>query len=216
MHTNAMSHVSYTSKNDHSSSLVQDLLEHAAQILTNYGYDVLVIDKGTIPGGRSSTKRRETGEYNHGCDALDGEIYADLYINDMLKQTDVRDTRITSIEPHQEYVLLEDEKGFTWEAELVLLTCPIPQLHALMPNLAPTDWKDHPYVSNWTLICTGTGPVSPNLLNYKSDSIELMRTGIDDEESNVLIVQMANEWSKEHLEKSRDEVTELIRQNFNP
>ncbi|MGB0787376.1 MAG: FAD-dependent oxidoreductase, partial [Candidatus Poseidoniaceae archaeon] len=66
----------------------------------------------------------------------------------------------------------------------------------------------------WTLICTGTGPVSPNLLNYKSDSIELMRTGIDDEESNVLIVQMANEWSKEHLEKSRDEVTELIRQEL--
>ena len=42
----------------------------------------------------------------------------------------------------------------------------------------------------------------------------MLRTGIDDEESNVLIVQMANEWSKEHLEKSRDEVTELIRQEL--
>ena len=41
-----------------------------------------------------------------------------------------------------------------------------------------------------------------------------MRRGIDDRESNVLIVQMANEWSKEHLEKSRDEVTELIRQEL--
>ena len=41
-----------------------------------------------------------------------------------------------------------------------------------------------------------------------------MRNGIDDEESNVLIVQMANEWSKEHLEKSRDEVTELILQEL--
>ena len=91
----------------------------AAQILTNYGYDVLVLDKGTIPGGRSSTKRRESGAYNHGCDALGGEIYADLSINEMLEGTDVRcDTRLTSIQPHPEYVLLEDEKGFTWEAKL--------------------------------------------------------------------------------------------------
>ena len=119
----------------------------AAQILTNYGYDVLVLDKGTIPGGRSSTKRRESGAYNHGCDALGGEIYADLSTNQMLEGTDVRcDTRITSIQPNPEYVLLEDEKGFTWEAEAVLLTCPIPQLHALMPDLAPADWKEHPYI----------------------------------------------------------------------
>ena len=41
-----------------------------------------------------------------------------------------------------------------------------------------------------------------------------MRNGVDEEESNVLIVQMANEWSKEHLEKSRDEVTELILQEL--
>ena len=187
----------------------------AAQILTNYGYDVLVLDKGTIPGGRSSTKRRESGAYNHGCDALGGEIYADLSINKMLEGTDVRcDTRITSIQPNPEYVLLEDEKGFTWEAETVLLTCPIPQLHALMPDLAPADWKEHPYISNWSLICTGASPVPIDLLNYESDSIELMRNGIDEDESNVLIVQMVNEWSKKHLEKSRDEVTELILQEL--
>ena len=29
----------------------------SAQILNQYGYDVLVLDKGTIPGGRSSTKK---------------------------------------------------------------------------------------------------------------------------------------------------------------
>lgn len=187
----------------------------AAQILTNYGYDVLVLDKGTIPGGRSSTKRRESGAYNHGCDALGGEIFADLSINELLEGTDVRcDTRITSIQPNPEYVLLEDEKGFTWEAEAVLLTCPIPQLHALMPDLAPADWKEHPYISNWSLICTGASPVPIDLLNYESNSIELMRNGVDEDESNVLIVQMVNEWSKEHLEKSRDEVTELIRQEL--
>ncbi|MED5498023.1 MAG: FAD-dependent oxidoreductase, partial [Candidatus Thermoplasmatota archaeon] len=107
-----------------------------------------------------------------------------------------------------------DEKGFTWEAEAVLLTCPIPQLHALMPDLAPADWKEHPYISNWSLICTGASPVTIDLLNYESDSIELMRNGIDEDESNVLIVQMVNEWSKKHLEKSRDEVTELILQEL--
>ena len=118
----------------------------------------------------------------------------------MLEGTDVRcDTRITSIQPNAEYVLLEDEKGFTWEAETVLLTCPIPQLHALMPDRAPTDWEQHPYISNWTLICTGTDPVPTDLLNYKSNSIELLRRGIDDRESNVLIVQMANELSLIHI-----------------
>ena len=183
----------------------------AAQILTNYGYDVLVLDKGSIPGGRSSTKRREAGAYNHGCDALDGEIYADLSITEMLDGTDVRcETRIVSIETKTDYVLLEDEKGFTWEAEAVILTCPIPQLHALMQGRAPSEWKEHPYISNWTLICTGKSEPPPQLLGYKSYSIELIRRGIGLEESNVLIVQMGNEWSKKHLEQSRDEVTDLI------
>ncbi|MEC7484250.1 MAG: FAD-dependent oxidoreductase, partial [Candidatus Thermoplasmatota archaeon] len=45
-------------------------------------------------------------------------------------------------------------------------------------------------------------------------SIELMRNGIDEDESNVLIVQMVNEWSKKHLEKSRDEVIQLILQEL--
>ena len=39
---------------------------------------------------------------------------------------------------------------------------------------------------------------------------ELIRRGIDHPESNVMIVQMSNTWSKEHLELSREEVTELI------
>ena len=70
----------------------------AAQILTRYGYDVLVLDKGTIPGGRSSTKRREAGAYNHGTDALNDEVFADTRINTMLEGTDVRcETRITSV-----------------------------------------------------------------------------------------------------------------------
>ncbi|MGA0331227.1 MAG: FAD-dependent oxidoreductase [Candidatus Poseidoniaceae archaeon] len=187
----------------------------AAQILTNYGYDVLVLDKGTIPGGRTSTKRRETGAYNHGCDALDGELYADLSITEMLDGTDVRcDTRIVSIESKSDHVLLEDEKGFTWEAEAVILTCPIPQLYKLMEGRVPSEWKEHPYISNWTLICTGRSPVTTRLLGYTSDSIDLIRKGIDHEESNVLIVQMENKWSKKHLEKSRDEVTDLIRQEI--
>ena len=144
----------------------------AAQILTNYGYDVLVLDKGTIPGGRSSTKRRETGTYNHGCDALDGEIYADASIIEMLEGTDVRcETRIFSVEERTDHDLLEDENGFTWEAEAVILTCPIPQLHSLLQARAPPEWEEHPYISNWTLICTGKTPCPADLLNYKSDSI---------------------------------------------
>lgn len=37
-----------------------------------------------------------------------------------------------------------------------------------------------------------------------------MRKGINSVESNVLIVQMSNDWSKNHLEQTRDEITELI------
>ena len=189
----------------------------SAQILTDYGYDVLVLDKGTIPGGRSSTKRRDAGVYNHGTDALNDELFADTRINTMLQGTDVRcETRITSVESMADYVLLEDEQGFTWEAEAVILTCPIPQLFSLISGHAPPEWEQHPYASNWTLICTGSESIPSELLNYTSDSIELMRRGINDSNSNVLIVQMANAWSKEHLELRRDEITDLILQEVQP
>ena len=189
----------------------------AAQILTNYGYDVLVLDKGGIPGGRSSTKRREAGAYNHGADAIDDEVFADTRMNMMLEGTDVRcETRITSVESKEDFVLLEDEQGFTWEAEAVILTCPIPQLFSLFSEHAPPEWEQHPYLSNWTLICTGSEPIPNELLNYSNDSIELMRRGINDSNSNVLIIQMANAWSKEHLELTRDEITDLILQEVQP
>lgn len=189
----------------------------AAQLLTNLGYDVLVLDKGTIPGGRSSTKRRNTGAYNHGANALGDGVFAETSINEMLERTDVRcETRVTSIQSKDDYVVLEDEKGFTWEAEAVILTCPIPQLHSLIPDDFPQTWKDHSYTSNWTLICTGTGPVPQQFLDYESSSIELIRRGINHSRSNVLIVHMSNQWSKENLENSRDEVTEKILQELQP
>ena len=135
----------------------------------------------------------------------------------MLERTDVRcETRVTSIQSKDDYVVLEDEKGFTWEAEAVILTCPIPQLHSLIPDDFPQTWKDHSYTSNWTLICTGTGPVPQQFLDYESSSIELIRRGINHSRSNVLIVHMSNQWSKENLENSRDEVTEKILQELQP
>ena len=135
----------------------------------------------------------------------------------MLEGTDVRcETRITSVEPKEDFVLLEDEQGFTWEAEAVILTCPIPQLFSLFSERAPPEWEQHPYASNWTLICTGYDPIPDELLDYSNDSIELMRRGINDSNSNVLIVQMANAWSKKHLERTRDEITDLILQEVQP
>ena len=96
------------------------------------------------------------------------------------------------------------------------MTCPIPQLHAILQNLAPEHWKDFPYASNWSLICTGKQAVVNDFIDYKSDSIELIRRGVDQPESNVLIVQMSNTWSKEHLELSREEVTDLILDEIKP
>ena len=190
----------------------------AAQLLTDYGYDVLVLDKGSIPGGRSSTKRRESGTYNHGSDVLNNSgPHADEPIHSMLEGTDVRcETRVVSIETKEDFVLLEDDKGFSWEAEAVILTCPLPQLHPLLPQTTPKEWMEHPYVSNWTLICTGTRSIPQNILDYNSDTIELIRRGIDDHNSNVLIVHMTNTWSKMHLESSRDEITQLILEELRP
>ena len=189
----------------------------AAQLLTNLGYDVLVLDKGTIPGGRSSTKRRDTGAYNHGASALGDWVFAESSINEMLERTDVRcETRVTSIQSRDDYVVLEDEKGFTWEAEAVILTCPIPQLYSLIPEELPSTWEAHPYTSNWTLICTGSGPAPQQILDYESSSIELIRRGINHSRSNVVIVHMSNDWSKENLENSREEVTKKILHELEP
>ena len=185
----------------------------SAMILKSYGYDVLVLDKGTIPGGRSSTKRRSNGVYNHGSESihLEEALLADESIASMLENIDVRcNTRIVSLDDQEDHIVLEDEKGFTWEAEAVILTCPIPQLYAMLPNTAPKEWKDHNYTSNWTLIGTGREPVPDELLTTSSDSIEHVRRGIKDPDSNVLIVHMDNEWSKQHLELERDEITDLI------
>ena len=67
-----------------------------------------------------------------------------------------------------------------------------------------------PNSPNGSLFFTGKATFLKTSPAYASDSIELIRRGIDHPESNVMIVQMNNTWSKEHLELSREKVTELI------
>ena len=130
----------------------------------------------------------EAGVYNHGTDALNDEVFADTRINTMLEGTDVRCKPYHICRNKAEYVLLEDEQGFTWEAEAVILTCPIPQLYSLFPEHAPPEWERHPYASNWTPICTASEPIPTNYSTTVT-ILELMRRGINDSNSSVLIIQ---------------------------
>ena len=197
---------------------------YSAFILNNLGYDVKVVDKGTIPGGRSSTKIRSTGTYNHGnsqfyrieevthlFDDISVLNHADSNINSLLSEIQV-DCQITvkNISESEEKVTITTEGGHEIVADGVIVTCPLPQSFKLMENL-PKSWENYPYDSNWTLIITGPS-TCPELRNTQTDSIQEIRYGLEGEQSNNLIIHMNNDWSKEHLEYTRQELIEKFMQ----
>ena len=197
---------------------------YSAFILNNLGYDVKVVDKGTIPGGRSSTKIRPTGAYNHGnsqfyrideathlFDNISERNQAHSNINSLLSGIEV-DCQITvkNISESEEKVTITTEGGHEIVADGVIVTCPLPQSFKLMENL-PNSWENYPYDSNWTLIVTGPS-ICPELSKTQTDSIQEIRYGLEGEQSNNLIIHMKNEWSKENLEDTRQEVIEKFMQ----
>ena len=185
----------------------------AANLLNSYGYDVLVIDKGTIPGGRSSTKTRPEGMYNHGNgETGDTKVpNADQQIQEWLEGIEVIcETKVTRITQQDQCVHVEDENGTVWKSDSIIVTCPIPQCYELISEELPIEWKNHPYQSSWTLILTHSNPSSEKLLSYNHPSIEKIRRGIDDVSSNHVIIQMASTWSDKHLEESQEVIIERI------
>ena len=189
---------------------------YAAYLLKSYGYDVLVLDKGTIPGGRSSTKTRPEGIYNHG----NGQIWnterlsesttehnADQQIHQWLEGIEVVcETKVTRISHQDQCVHVEDDNGTVWKSDALIMTCPIPQCYELISSDLPDEWASHPYDSSWTLILTHTNPAPSSLLLFEHDSIEKIRRGINDDYSNHIILQMTTLWSDKYLEESREEI----------
>jgi predicted NAD/FAD-dependent oxidoreductase len=185
----------------------------AANLLNSYGYDVLVIDKGTIPGGRSSTKTRPEGMYNHGNgDTGDTNIpNADQQIQEWLEGIEVIcETKVTRITQQDQCVHVEDENGTVWKSDSIIVTCPIPQCYELISERLPEEWKNHPYHSSWTLILTHSNPANDKLLSFSHPSIEIIRRGINNISSNHVILQMASSWSDKHLEESQEVIIERI------
>jgi predicted NAD/FAD-dependent oxidoreductase len=185
----------------------------AANLLNSYGYDVLVIDKGTIPGGRSSTKTRPEGMYNHGNgDTGDTNIpNADQQIQEWLEGIEVIcETKVTRITQQDQCVHVEDENGTVWKSDSIIVTCPIPQCYELISEGLPEEWKNHPYHSSWTLILTHSNPANDKLLSFSHPSIEKIRRGINNISSNHVILQMASSWSDKHLEESQEIIIERI------
>ena len=191
----------------------------AANLLNSYGYDVLVIDKGTIPGGRSSTKTRPEGMYNHGNgETGDNKIpNADQKIQEWLEGIEVLcDTKVTRITQQDQCVHVEDANGAVWKSDSIIVTCPIPQCYELIPEELPVEWKNHPYQSSWTLILTHSNPANDNLLAFNHPSIEKIRRGIDDINSNHVILQMASTWTDKYLEESQEFIIERILELIQP
>ena len=191
----------------------------AANLLKSYGYDVLVIDKGTIPGGRSSTKSRPEGMYNHGNgETGDTKIpNADQQIQEWLEGIEVIcETKVTRITQQDLCVHVEDENGIVWKSDSIIVTCPIPQCYELISEELPVEWKNHPYESSWTLILTHSNPANEKLISYNHPSIEKIRRGIKDESSNHVILQMASTWSDKYLEESQQFIIEQILELIKP
>lgn len=203
----------------------------AAFTLNNLGFEVIVLDKGTKPGGRSSTKIRDTGVYNHGNSKIeDLEIvehlqdfgdnldHADNQVTHLLKQIDVRCGRVvTKITEKADCAEIFTEKGEMYLADGVIVTCPLPQTYKLVSGL-PQVWENFPYDSNWTVIITGKD--LPNDIENEKlpPHIDEIRYGTGSKPQNNVIVHFTNEWSKQNLENSRQEIInkfhEIARQNF--
>lgn len=191
---------------------------YSAYILHNLGYDVKVIDKGTIPGGRSSTKIRTTGIYNHGnsefyrmeetihlIEDINKQSHADMNIKSLLSGIEVKcQTTVENITESPEQVTITTKEGDEITADAVIVTCPLPQSFKMMDDL-PSSWEKYPYNSNWTLIITGNS-YCPEISKSESESIQEIRYGIKGERTANLIIHMSNDWSKKNLEDSRQEL----------
>lgn len=205
----------------------------AARILKDYGFDVLVLDKGRRVGGRYSQRRLDEVVVTHGALKLDawpmfldawkqdallkGHIKTEgdnmylrdgpAYIAELLDGIEVlNEVTVTGLEREGRLWSVRDDDGFVWKASGVIITAPLPQLHAVVER-APRSWEEHAYASTWSVIITGSKSV-PTVLKRRIEELKFHAEFGDD--ARGLVVHLPESWSKEHLELERSDVVESL------
>jgi len=205
----------------------------AARILKDYGFDVLVLDKGRRVGGRYSQRRLDEVVVAHGARQLDAwpqfldawkqdailkghiKIEGDsmylcdgpAYIAELLDGIEVLNSiTVTGVEREGSLWSVRDDDGFVWKASGVLLTAPLPQLHTMMEH-APPSWEHHTYMPTWSVIIASSEPV-PTSLRERLEELNIHTESNDDPRG--LVVHLPEQWSVEHLEFQRSDVVDSL------
>jgi photolyase PhrII len=203
----------------------------AARLLADHGFDVVVLDKGRRVGGRCSRRLVDDVVLTHGASQIDHwpawmRPWADVEVDDQraasvedghrlldgpetvatwLNGIDVvTSTTVSRIEQDGETWRILSEDGHQWQASGIIATAPLPQLDGLISE-APESWSIHPYEPTWTLVIAHQTPPPAHLLERMSSLGLKVETS---DEKRGLVVHLTSDWSREHLEMERAEVTQ--------
>ena len=205
----------------------------AARLLADHGFDVVVLDKGRRVGGRTSRRRVDDVVLTHGAVHLnespdwfvswaEAEVKAERMvatedgytlldgpetIAEWLNGVDVvTSTTVTRLEQNGDTWVILDEEGNRWQASGVVLTAPLPQALRMLPS-APETWSAHPYEPTWTVVLAHQEVCPASVRDG------LIKAGLKmqaDEDLRGVVVHLSAEWSREHLEMERIDVTQAF------
>ena len=208
----------------------------AARCLTNHGIEVIVIDKGSKIGGRASARSLEKEHLTYGTSMADAvpkwldctletiiseegitqngdQLIIDrgpVIVEHLLRDIQVHcGTKIVSVEASNTEIVVQSDEGKIWEASGIILTAPLPQSADILGQMAPDDWKNSNYESIWSVLFSNDS-VIPRSVIKAAQNAGLIPVHGSDNPSSCLVLHSNSEWSKKHLEKSRDEIVELI------
>ena len=152
----------------------------AARLLTELGIDVLVVDKGRRPGGRTSTRRFGIGGLDHGGIRIDArpawfaQRAASMVASGLLTTTGsliggadriptmwledvdlIQRTEVERLEEREDGWTARTRDGRCLDARSIISTAPFPQLLGMLGSV--TVPGQHPtYMPTWTVMVEGT------------------------------------------------------------
>ena len=202
----------------------------AARLLTELGIDVLVVDKGRRPGGRTSTRRFGIGGLDHGGIRIDArpawfaQRAASMVASGLLTTTGsliggadriptmwledvdlIQRTEVERLEEREDGWTARTRDGRCLDARSIISTAPFPQLLGMLGSV--TVPGQHPtYMPTWTVMVEGTSSPPPF---DGIEGFEEVRGGIFIGDPRI-VAHLSFEESERRLEETPSEVAASV------
>ena len=202
----------------------------AARLLTELGIDVLVVDKGRRPGGRTSTRRFANGGLDHGGIRIDArpawfaQRAASMVASGLLTTTGsliggadriptmwledvdlIQRTEVERLEEREDGWTAWTRDGRCLDARSIISTAPFPQLLGMLGSV--TVPGQHPtYMPTWTVMVEGTSSPPPF---DGIEGFEEVRGGIFVGDPRI-VLHLSFEESERRLEETPSEVAASV------